>query len=666
MKFFNSLKFKMMMILLVVTIIPLVSLALFQLNQFSTTITHSIQKQAMEIASSNAVQMDSWIQSKVSQLTEIYKEHPEFVNMDLVEIDKILAPIRESDREVEGFTAIDKDGDAINVFDNTIMNLSDREYFKKAKETKALVITDAIVSRVTGNRCITIALPIYDGNDFKGVIFSMANIEALGNYMGNVKIAKTDYAYLLSGAGETLFHPDAERIGKSYAEYTQNPETLEVFKTEVLGKDEGFITYMEDDGTRKVGTYATIPHTGWKVVVTVPSAEVYDEYNKSLRITGILGSIAVLLVILASIFIANYVGSPLRIAAEYLNVLAHADFSREIPHQFLKRKDELGLLAQSVDSMSRSIRSVLHDVIVETSSVEDNVILSSQNLEELTSYIEDVSATTEEMSAGMEETAASTEQMNATSVEIENAVESIAAKSENGAIIAEEISKRAQHLKDNAVISQKTTSDMRERIDADIRTSIEQSKAVEKINVLTESILEITAQTNLLALNAAIEAARAGEAGKGFAVVADEIRKLAEDSKNTVNEIQNVTQLVVTSVQSLTQSSEKALNFIDTTVINGYKSMVNIGEQYHKDAEAIQDLVNDFSATAEELLASIQSISTAINEVTISNNEAAEGTQNIAQKASDVVEKSAKALELMKETKHNSERLAKSVSKFKI
>ncbi|NLB80696.1 MAG: hypothetical protein GX800_03555 [Clostridiaceae bacterium] len=332
----------------------------------------------------------------------------------------------------------------------------------------------------------------------------------------------------------------------------------------------------------------------------------------------------------------------------------------------MKRQDEIGDLMKSVNVMSKSIRNVINGVINETNNVKENILISSDNLTELSDRIAEVSNTTEEISAVTEETAASTQQMNATSVEIENAVRSIAEKAKNGSDVANEISTRAQDLKESATISQQTTNNIRNDIDAEMKKALEQSKAVKNIDVLTESILQITEQTNLLSLNAAIEAARAGEAGKGFAVVANEIRKLAEDSKSTVNKIQNVTMEVIKAVEELASSSEKVLDFIDTKVISDYKTMVGIGEQYYNDAGAFQKLTTDFSTTSDELLTSIQSMVRAINEVTISNSEEAEKTQNISQKALDVMEKANRVLELMNATKQSSESLTESVSRFKV
>jgi methyl-accepting chemotaxis protein len=661
MKFMSSLKFKLILSQLCIALIPLLCLSLFLISQFRSEINNNIKQQEIDLADLNVNTISTWIDSKTSQLAEILKAHPEFLKAKPDDIRAVLNYLTESDVEIElaGFT--DKNGMAGTV------EVTDRDYFKKAKETKEIAIGDIIINKSSNNRNIVVAAPILDSSkNFQGMLSSYVSIGALANYVGKIKLGETGFGYLLTKEGEFIYHPNKDMVGKKYKDIGFNQETMKVFGEELLVKEKGFITYTDDTGIAKTAAFSTVPKTGWKVVVTAPSNEMYAGIDSLSRVLEILLAVTVVIVIMIAIFMAIFIARPIKQAAEHLNVLANADFTQEVPVRLMKRKDEIGVLAKSMDTMSASIKSVVHDVINEASSVKQNVTLSSHNMLELSAQIEDVSATTEEMSAGMEQTAASTEEMNATSTEIEHAVESIATKAQNGSDLAEEISRRAQGLKDGAILSQKAAYDIRSVIDADMRRAIEQTKAVEKINVLTVSTLEIASKTNLLALNAAIEAARAGEAGKGFSVVATEIRKLAEDSKNNVSEIQNVTELIVNSVQSLKESSEKALEFIDTSVINDYKEMVSTGEQYYKDAESVQDLVNDFSATAEELLASLQSMIGVINEVTYSNNENAQGTENIAQKASDVLQKATQVTDLMNATEHRSEELARIVSKFKV
>ena len=202
------------------------------------------------------------------------------------------------------------------------------------------------------------------------------------------------------------------------------------------------------------------------------------------------------------------------------------------------------------------------------------------------------------------------------SISLDGASGNIIKKVESSAESAGELSKeRANEIQALAGNSKNASKEITSSLEKDLRTSVESSKSVNVIKTLTEDILSIASQTNLLALNASIEAARAGEAGKGFAVVADEIRQLADNSRNTANSIQEISEEVVSSVEQLAVSSDKLLEYVTSNVQADYDKFVTASAQYLEDADTLENMMADFENKTSNLLESSAHVGSKIVEI---------------------------------------------------
>ncbi len=391
-----------------------------------------------------------------------------------------------------------------------------------------------------------------------------------------------------------------------------------------------------------------------------------DQLAKDITAFVIILIISVVFAEVITSFISKMLNKDLKTFGGYLNTLSTGDFTVCLPEDYLIRKDDFGGLAKDLEGMKNSVAKLVGSAKSEADNiliVMDNI---NKNVQDLNSNIEDVAATTEELAASMEETAASAQEMTATSTEIETATRTIAEKSQEAALEVVKISKRASDTRAEVEASQSKIKEMKIRIEEKLTQALEKAKIVSEINVLTEAIMGITSQTNLLALNASIEAARAGESGKGFAVVADEIRNLANQSKATVAKIQDVTHEVTDAVKNLSGNADELLQFVSKDITHNFNNLAEVARAYMDDAIYVDGMVTDFSATSEELLASITNIMTAVSEVANAASEGASGTTDIAEKISVITDKSAEVTKEVETSRESSENLRREISSFQI
>ena len=272
-----------------------------------------------------------------------------------------------------------------------------------------------------------------------------------------------------------------------------------------------------------------------------------------------------------------------------------------------KKEDEIGRLIFGINMFLDKLQVIMKRIEGHSISLDGasgNIIKKVESSAETAKLCNEIDA----ISDAVEMITGDMKQLEAGSSEIEKA-------SADGKEYTVHMKERANEIQALAGNSKNASKEITSSLEKDLRTSVESSKSVNVIKTLTEDILSIASQTNLLALNASIEAARAGEAGKGFAVVADEIRQLADNSRNTANSIQEISEEVVSSVEQLAVSSDKLLEYVTSNVQADYDKFVTASAQYLEDADTLENMMADFENKTSNLLESSAHVGSKIVEI---------------------------------------------------
>lgn len=470
--------------------------------------------------------------------------------------------------------------------------------------------------------------------------------EIYAQILNTVKMngADTSYACLMDQEGVLLYDPVAANVGQKVS----NQALLELLVQQKAGSlpNDGLLHY-EEGGEKKSAAYTTTQQK-MLVFVTVEEDDIHTPLKTMFYSMLRISIISILFCMAAGYVVGRFFCIPIEHLTVIITETAHLNLKKNLHSDKLcKRRDETGKMANEVRRMRRQLREMISDIDTAGIQITEDIKGLQTVTEIVDTMCSDNSATSQELAAGMEQTAATTVTINDNIGMIKNHTEELHTMAKEGAKTSAEVMERAQNLRLHTKEASAKTMDMYQNVKGKAEQAIEGSKAAQKINELTQTIMKISSQTGLLALNASIEAARAGEAGRGFAVVATEIGGLADQTTKAISDIEGIVTEVNDAVYNMSDCLEETTGFLEQTVLQDYEEFGQVSDQYQEDADVFRSNMDSVREAVEELTTAIEAIAHALNGINDTVGESSAGIINIAEKTSDMVQKTGTTHELV-------------------
>ncbi|MGG6314547.1 HAMP domain-containing methyl-accepting chemotaxis protein [Paenibacillus macerans] len=521
-----------------------------------------------------------------------------------------------------------------------------RDWYMLAMKTQNAVVSPVYLS-VDGNPVVSISKVLKDG---QGVVAVDLDLSGISN-MTNMKVGEEGYILILDSSKNRLVHPEGG-IGE---------EAKDSYVTKMFETDGGTFDYTQGEDRYKMA-YHRNELTGWRIGGTMSQNEVARE-TSAIRNTTLIVVIASVLGASAIIyFIVNSVIAPLSRLNRATAVLGGGDLTEKLDGF---KRDEIGDLAANFQTMVDNLRHMIEGVREMTDNVSASAEELSAGSEQTTKAIEHVTIAIQDVAAGSEQQLHSVESGA-------GSVDTMARQADYLAGNMQLITRTMSGTADSAMQGTQLVESAEQKIrgiDVSVGELAEVigllNRRAEEIGSIAVLMARIAQQTNMLALNASIEAARAGEQGRGFAVVAGEVRKLAEGSGHSAEQIKELIAEIQVEMKQAVETMEavkgKVADGIEAVDLSG-QSFERISQSVVEAAEVIQSAAETMQGVAEE--AGV--VEQAIVRIRQLSEEAAGNTQTISAAAEEQLASVEEISSSSADLSRMAEQLQELVGKFKV
>lgn len=658
-KIFSSVKAKLIFVIVSVAAIPIILTLVINYFQSSSTAQKNVS--ALNAAQEKLVQHDfNEIVERNKTVLETIAESDSVRNALLGSSNEEALKIwlKQADDDLgDGNSCIIVNADGMQIIRNSgnLVNVSDREYFKKARDTGKFYVSDQNISKTTSERICTFIVPVYDlNNNFIGAVQRNFNLDKFTELVKAEVTEENQDILIADNNGDVVAH---SRIDLNTGE-TENQSDTPWYQNSRSSMDASGEYNANFEGVNYFVSYQRDPVTGWVTMVARDESVSMASANRTIIIGIIVGVIMIIIAVVVAVILANSFTTPVKELNNTIAKVSEGKFAKITNKKIINRTDEFGEITHNMNALVSKLKSVVGNIQKASSIVDNHASELADTAKQISGTADGVSEAVHEMAEGASNQADSVLRSTESIGLLSDAVQNVSDNAENLADNAAIMNDASQSSADALKKLQTNMDKMGEAVRIIGSTMEETNGAVNKVNEKVDGITGIASQTNLLALNASIEAARAGEMGKGFAVVAEEIGKLASESAQTAGEIRDEMSMLLAHANDATEKTaevsaigDEVITVLSETVdiiqglidnvsgtVDGVNTISDLTDECNSNKEQIVDAMHSLSEISERNAASTQETSSSMQELNTTVNVLAKSAESLKDVASQLEE----------------------------